>query len=107
MTFEWKGATITAREFTIADDDAMLRFAGKLPEGAIVNSATPFVEFQLGAVIEGGDSPVPRITLDSTLTEITAAYNAWQALPRRFLALWRQEVQNADAPDPKASASKT
>ena len=100
MSFAWNGSTISCREFTIADDDNLLRFTGKLPEDAIVNSGTPFIEFQTGAVIEG-DRPVPLVTPNSTPAEIAAAYEAWTALPRRFLKLWKQEVENADAPDPK------
>lgn len=101
MAFEWNGAIISAREFSIGDDDKILRFTGKLPDAAIVNSGTPFIEFQTGAVIEGGDSPIPCITPDSTPAEIAAAYAAWLALPRRFLKLWKQEVENANSPDPK------
>lgn len=101
MSFEWNGSKISAREFTIADDDRMMRFVGKLPDGAIVNSGTPFVEYMTGATVAGGDSPVPMISYDSTPAEIAASYEAWKALPRRFLALWRQEVANADAPAPK------
>lgn len=102
MSFEWNGATIRAREFSIADDDAVQRFSGKLPDGAIVNSGTPFIEFMVGGVVEGGDSPVPRVSPSSTPAEIAAAYDAWKALPRRFLKLWRQEAEDADNPLPKA-----
>lgn len=106
MSFEWNGATISAREFTIADDDQMIRFVGKLPDGAIINSGTPFVEFMTGAKVEG-EPLLPMITPNSTPAEIAASYEAWKALPRRFLALWRQEVVNADAPAPKESSSKS
>lgn len=100
--FEWNGVKISAREFSIADDDLMIRFTGKLPDGAIINSGTPFIEFMTGATVEGGDSPVPRITPDSKPAEIAAAYAEWMKLPRRFLTLWRQEMANADNPAPKA-----
>jgi hypothetical protein len=103
MSFEWKGATISCREFTIADDDQIARLQTKIPEGAIVNSGTPFMEFVVGAEVVG-DRFISVVTPNSTPAEIATAYAEWQALPRRFLKLWKQEVENADALDPKASA---
>lgn len=101
MPFEFNGATISCREFTIADDDAILRFSGKFPDGAIVNSSTPFSEFMIGAVVDG-DSPVPMVTPSSPLDDVAAAYAAWGKLPRRFLRLWRDEVESVENPAPKA-----
>lgn len=100
--FEYQGATISARELSIEEDDQIVRLTSKLPDGAIVNSGTPFMEFMVGAVIEKGNSPVPIISADSTPEEVAEAYAAWRKLPRRFLKLWKQEVANADSPDPKA-----
>lgn len=105
--FEYNGAKVSCRAFTIADDDAMIRFTARLPEGSIINSGTPFAEWVFGGTVEGGDFPVPSVTVHSTSAEIAVAYEAWIQLPRRFLALWRQEVVNAENPAPKASGSKT
>lgn len=105
MSFEWENATISARVMSIGDDDEVARFTSKLPPRAIVNSGTPFMEFMVSAEIEG-ESPIPMVTSDSKPDAIAAAYEAWKALPRSFLTLWRQEVMNADNPAPKESASK-
>lgn len=101
MSFEYGGAVITARELSIEDDDNIARLINKLPDGAIVNSGTPFMEFMVGAEIKG-DSPVSRIDADSTPEEVAAAYAAWRKLPRSFLKRWKQEVANADTLNPKA-----
>lgn len=104
MSFTFQGATISARELTIGDDDDIQRLISQLPPGAIINSGTPFLEFMVGAVIEG-DSPLPMVTPTSKASEIADAYEAWKRLPRSFMRLWRQEVENVDTPAPKASAS--
>lgn len=100
MSFKWGEAEISARELSIEDDDQIARMVGKLPSGAIVNSGTPFMEFMVGAQVTG-EFPVPTISADSPLEEVADAYAAWRKLPRRFLKLWKQEVENADSPDPK------
>lgn len=101
MPFEFRGGIIAARELTIEDDDQIARLIGKLPPGAIVNSGTPFMEFMIGADVKG-EPPVPMITPESDPSEIAESYAVWKKLPRRFLTLWRQELTNADSPDPKA-----
>lgn len=101
MPFEFGGATISARELSIEDDDQIARITNKLPDGAIVKSGTPFMEFMVGAQVTG-EFPVPFISADSTEDAIAVAYAAWRKLPRSFQNRWKQEVARADSPDPKA-----
>lgn len=101
--FEYNGCKISARELTIADDDAITGFFDPISSShptASVLSVIRFGEFMLGAVIDG-DPPLPMVTPQTPASEIGEAYRAWLALPRRFAVNWRKEVNSEDNPAPK------
>lgn len=101
--FEYNGCKITARELTIADDDAIVVFydpvAATHPQASVL-SVNRFGEFMLAAVIDG-EPPIPMVTPQSAPQDIGAAFEAWQKLPRRFAQQWRIELGSADNPAPK------
>lgn len=98
--FEYNGASITARELTIADDDAITAFfqpiAATFPQASTL-SVVRFGEFMLAAQIEG-EPPLSMVKPTDEPALVSAAYAAWLKLPRRFALLWRGEVQEESAP---------
>lgn len=102
--FQYNGATITARELTIADDDAigsviLSAIAEAYPQ-ARMGTVTGFGTFVFGAVIDG-EPPFPMVTANSTPTDIVAAYAAWLKLPRSFARNWREALDEAENYAPK------
>lgn len=89
-SFTWGNSTISVREMTIDDEDNLIRMTqgDRFPEGSIVNSATPFMQFMVTAEIDGAP-PVPMVTAASTIDDWRASYAAWLKLPARFLKQWR------------------
>jgi hypothetical protein len=105
MSFEFKGATITARELTIAEDDQINRLfavVAKIEPGATASGAQAFCEFQIAAEIEG-DFFIPRVTHQDEQETIAEAWRAWRKAPRRLLTLWERELLLADNPNPNPS----
>lgn len=101
--FEYNGAKITARELTIADDDALVGFyepvAVNHPQASVL-SVNRFAEFMQAAQIEG-EPPIPMVTARSEAEVIGAAYEAWLKLPRWFAVSWRGELNDAESAAPK------
>jgi len=94
MPFTYRGATIALKPLTIADDDDILLLRTKLDSG-LMNTAEPFAEFMIGAAITG-TPPLTMVTKASTKAEVNASYAEWMALPRKFLFLWKTEVNRAE-----------
>lgn len=101
MSFEFKGATISARELTIEDEDRITALMLMLPSDE--SSATVryrFAEFMVGAQIEGAFD-LPIITIATPKPDILAAFQQWRKLPRRIVREWQAEVVAAETPGPK------
>lgn len=100
MPFEHGGATIRARELTIADDDRIGDLMARLDEhsGSQVTRYR-FAEFMLAADIDG-EPPLPLVDEHSTDAAIAGSFTAWGKLPRKFGQRWQQELNTEDA-DPK------
>lgn len=95
MSFTYNTSTITARELTINEDDAVLRLRGMPPTDAIVSSWNSFCEFQVAAEVVG-DWPAAHVTYISTPEQIAASYQVWIKLPLRFKKTWDREYGAAN-----------
>lgn len=96
-SFQWGEATISARELTIGDEDTLLRMAqnNRFPEGALVNSADPFMRFMVTAEVDGVP-PVPMVSDKDSLEDWQASYAVWLQLPARFKKQWVAISEAAD-----------
>lgn len=94
--FTFKGATISARELTIGDEeDSYALLEAAFPEGKRVVRVHTFILFLLAADIEG-DFPVPMLGANAKPEAYAEAYAEWRKLPRSFPALWEKELAAAE-----------
>lgn len=100
MSFEWKGATITARELVIADEERIAALLRALTGGTGEWTTTQYgwAEFIIGADVSG-DAPLRMVEATDAVKVLQESYEAWRNLPRRFLRAWREEQANAEAPN--------
>lgn len=100
MSFEYKGATITARELVIADEERIATLLNNLT-GSIAGWTTTqygWAEFVISADVSG-DPPLPMVEASDAVKALQDSYEAWRSLPRRFLRAWREEQAKAEAPN--------
>ncbi len=99
MPFTYKGATITARPLSIADDDAATEIgmmARPTPDSPLQVRHMTFSEFQIAAEIKG-DWPIPHVTASDDVAAVRVAYEAWRTLPRSFPQQWVKELNEAES----------
>jgi len=105
MPFQYKGATIRAHELTIGDeeDTGVLCMAITGTESWMVKH-TWFAQYQFAAEVEGSE-PILRVTTESSIEDIRAAYQAWRKLPGSFRDLWTKELERVEKAAKNESAS--
>lgn len=104
MPFKFRGATISARPLSIADDDEVNLIAAAFTDGdgRIFVKHVRFAEFQVAGGFTGEPgqpavSPIPHVTSKDDPAKIRESYEAWRALPRRFADEWRKELARSEA----------
>lgn len=99
MPFTFRGAAISARALSIADDDAATELgmmARPTPDSPLQVRHLTFGEFMVAAEIDG-DWSLPRVTAQSSAADVQAAYAAWRKLPRTFPQQWVRELNEAES----------
>jgi hypothetical protein len=91
MSFEYQGATITARPLTIGDEEDCQAFLDYFPEGKQTMRVLWFLQFVLAADIQG-EFPVPIPSASAPAQEFLDAYARYRKLPRTFPEQWTKEL---------------
>lgn len=94
--FEWKGATISARPLTIADEEDIGLLMEKLKDAGAAGGRYRFAEFMIGAIVGTGTPPVPMVNVRSDPDAIRASYETWRTLPRAFGQKWGALMQEVE-----------
>ena len=95
--FEYKGAKITARPLTIADDNEIDLLCFRLGDDTSMYNAQKWAEYIVASSVESGENPVPFVSSRDTQIEALASYAIWAKLPRSFIQAWKSEMQRAEA----------
>lgn len=107
MAFEYKGASIRAREMTIGDEEDANDICEKLTGGSDYKMRQYwFAQYHVSAEVEGAD-PFARISASSSAADVKAAYAEWRKLPVSFRDLWKAELDGVDKAAKNVSASPT
>lgn len=93
MTFTYNGSKISATELTIGGEEDAYALALVLAgaDEKVLVKHLRFAQYQYAASVEG-DEPVPRVTAESSDTDIRTAYAAWRKLPGSFSDVWVAEL---------------